>query len=142
MDSLEHVVADHPSTTFIGAHVVSHAEDLARAGRLLQTYPNLYVDLAARESELGRQPRAARAFIVGHADRVLFGTDCFPFDPRTYRTWFRLLETADEHFSYSAVDPPQRGRWAVSGLDLDTDTLAAIYADNARRVIPALAAAQ
>ncbi len=139
-DAFEHTVAAHPSTTFIGAHVASQSENLSRVARLLADYPNLFVDLAARESELGRQPRAARAFLVEHRDRVLFGTDCFPVDPATYRIWFRLLESADEYFSYSVKDPPERGRWSIYGLDLDPATLRAIYADNARRLIPALSA--
>ena len=137
LESLENVVASHPNTTFIGAHVASHAENLPEVSRLLGAYPNLFVDLAARESEIGRQPRAARDFIVAHSDRILFGTDCFPVDPRRYRIWFRMLETSDEYFDYSVSAPPDRGRWNISGLALDSETLIAIYSGNARRVIPA-----
>jgi predicted TIM-barrel fold metal-dependent hydrolase len=137
LESLENVVAAHPHTTFIGAHVASHAENLANVSRLLGAYPNLFVDLSARESELGRQPRAAHDFIVAHSDRILFGTDCFPVDPRRYRIWFRMLQTSDEYFRYSVDGPPDRGRWNISGLALDSETLVAIYSGNARRVIPA-----
>ena len=61
--------------TFIGAHVLALAEDLAWVGRMLDTYPNLHADMAARIAELGRQPRATRELIVRHPDRILFGTD-------------------------------------------------------------------
>ena len=78
IDGLEAVVARHPGTTFIGAHVGCAAEDLARVSAILERGPNFHVDLAARIAELGRQPYTARAFIVRCADRVLFGTDMAP----------------------------------------------------------------
>lgn len=138
VSALESVLAAHRGTTFIGAHLASCAEDLARVGRMLDAHPNLVVDLAAREAELGRQPRAARAFLVRYVDRALWGTDGFPFSRDRYRMWFRLLESADEYFPYSGEPVPPQGRWAVSGLDLPGDVLTAVYAGNARRLIPAL----
>ena len=78
LDAFEAVVAAHPQTTFIGAHVACCAEDLAWVGRMLDTYPNLHLDFSQRIAELGRQPRAARRLFVAHADRVLFGTDELP----------------------------------------------------------------
>lgn len=138
LGALEGLLAAHRATTFIGAHVASSAEDLAHAAGLLSRHPNLVVDLSAREAELGRQPRAARAFVEEHADRVLWGTDAFPFTAAQYRTWFRLLETADEHFPYGQGEAPLSGRWSVSGLDLAETVLRAVYADNARRIVPAL----
>ncbi len=50
-------MAAHPHTTFVGVHVGCYAENLAWVGRMLDTYPNFYVDTAARIAELGRQPR-------------------------------------------------------------------------------------
>jgi predicted TIM-barrel fold metal-dependent hydrolase len=138
MRSFESLVARHPATTFIGAHVACAAEDLAWVGRMLETYPNLHADLAARIAELGRQPRAARALLERHPDRILFGTDLFPPERDIYAVHFRFLETADEHFPYDTEEPPTQGRWAISGLDLPSDILAAVYAGNARRLIPGL----
>ena len=139
VSSLTRLAAAHPRTTVIAAHLASCAEDLPRVARMLADHPNIVVDLSAREAELGRQPRAARAFVTAHADRVLWGTDAFPVEPARYRTWFRLLESADEYFPYSTAAVPPQGRWTISGLDLPPETLAGVYADNARRVIPALA---
>lgn len=136
--SFERLVATHPRTTFIGAHVAGAAEDLAWVDRMLTTYANLYVDIAARIGELGRQPRAARALFEGHPTRVLFGTDEFPPTREVYAIHLRFLETADEHFAYSIEDPPPQGRWAISGLDLSDDLLSGVYRDNAVRLIPAL----
>src|SRR5215467_3016304 len=75
IDSLEAVVAAHKETRFIGLHVGCYAEDLSWVARMLDAYPNFFIDIAARVAELGRQPRRARALIMGHPDRVLFGTD-------------------------------------------------------------------
>jgi predicted TIM-barrel fold metal-dependent hydrolase len=134
--ALEAVVAGAPGTTFVGAHVGCAAEDLAWVDRMLATYPNFHIDLGARMAELGRQPRAARRLLVAHPDQVLFGTDAFPPDRETYRTWFRFLATDDECFAYAPGCPvPPQGRWEVSALDLPADLLAAVYAGNARRVL-------
>lgn len=136
IDGLEAVVARHPRTTFIGAHVGCAAEDLARVGAILERCPNFHVDLAARIAELGRQPYTARSFIIRWVDRVLFGTDMAP-DAAWWAVYFRFLETADESFAYDA-DPeaaPSQGRWRIHGLDLPDPVLSAVYHDNAARLI-------
>jgi predicted TIM-barrel fold metal-dependent hydrolase len=137
MEALEAVVAAHPATTFVGAHVCCCAEDLAWVDRMLRSYPNLFLDFSQRLAELGRQPRAARRLFVEHADRVLFGTDELPPRRAAYETYFRFLETADEHFAYSPdpENPWPQGRWRISGLDLPADALRAIYRDNALRAL-------
>jgi predicted TIM-barrel fold metal-dependent hydrolase len=138
MVAFEALVARHPGTTFIGAHVACAAEDLAWVGRMLDTYPNLHADIAARIAELGRQPRAARALFERHPDRIVFGTDLFPPDREIYGVHFRFLETADEHFAYDTEGPPSQGRWAISGVDLSSEILTAVYSGNAHRLIPGL----
>ncbi|TDD79802.1 amidohydrolase family protein [Actinomadura rubrisoli] len=135
MDALETVVAGHPRTTFIAVHAGCQAEDLGRVWRMLATYPNLNIDIAARIAELGRQPRATRDLVLRFPDRVLFGTDEFPPSPGTYATHFRFLETLDEHFPHSEDDPPLMGRWHISGLGLPRDVLARVYASNAARIL-------
>jgi predicted TIM-barrel fold metal-dependent hydrolase len=140
IDSLEAVVSANPATTFVGLHVGGYAENLGRVGAMLDAYPNYHVDLAARVAELGRQPRAARAFVEAHADRVLFGIDEFPPARENYAIYFRFLETADEHFPHSSEEVPLMGRWAISGLDLPDDVLQKVYAENARRLVPSLSA--
>jgi predicted TIM-barrel fold metal-dependent hydrolase len=138
LDALESVVSSHPRTVFIGVHVGNCAEDLGRVERMLRTYPNYNIDIAARISELGRQPRAAAAVLRSYADRVLFGTDAFPPDPSTYSIHFRFLETEDEYFPYAIDEIPPQGRWAISGLGLPDAVLERVYAANARRLIPGL----
>ena len=136
LDAHERLVLACPGTRFIGAHAGCAAEDLDRVESLLDRAPNYTIDIAGRMAELGRQPRRFRALIERHPDRVLFGTDIYPATLEQYRLHFRFLETADEAFDYAPeeVIPPQ-GRWTVSGLDLEAATLAAVYRDNARRVL-------
>lgn len=135
MEALEAVVASHPATTFIGLHVGCYAEDLAWVTRMLTSYGNFYIDIAARIAELGRQPRATRALVLRHPDRILFGTDEIPPNQEMYEIYFRFLETADESFNYSTIDPPPTGRWTISGIDLPADILENVYSRNARRVL-------
>jgi predicted TIM-barrel fold metal-dependent hydrolase len=135
LESLENVLAAHRGTRFIGAHVASCSEDLGRVGRMLTDHPNLFVDISARIDELGRQPRAARRLLEAHPSRVLFGTDAFPPSEEVYATYFRVLESADEHFGYGDGRPPGYGRWALYGMELPEETLRALYRDNARAVL-------
>jgi predicted TIM-barrel fold metal-dependent hydrolase len=132
--AFERVVARHPETTFIGAHVGCASEDLALVSRMLDDHPNLFVDISARISELGRQPYTARRFFLEHADRILFGTD-FGYDPEMYRIFYRFLETFDESFDYDLGEVPLQGRWQIHGIGLPDDVLRTVYADNARRVL-------
>jgi predicted TIM-barrel fold metal-dependent hydrolase len=135
LDGFENLVASHPGTTFVGAHVGGYPENLRWVGNMLARYPNLYIDVSGRAAELGRQPRAAADLITTHADRVLFGSDSFPLDASAYRLWYRMLETADEAFEYSEELPPPTGRWTVSGLDLARPVLEKVYAANAVKLL-------
>ena len=94
------VIARHPGTTFLCAHMANDAEDLEELAGWLEKYPNMYVELASRISELGRQPYSARKFLIRYSDRVLFGTDG-PWPETRVRLYWRFLETDDENFAYS-----------------------------------------
>lgn len=134
VNDLATLVERHPQTTFIGAHVGCYAENLAWVSQLLDRCPNFYVDIAARISELGRQPYSARRFFLRYADRILFGTDLGP-DLPSYRLYYRFLETDDEYFRYDTHEPPSQGRWHIYGLYLPDEVLELIYFRNAERVI-------
>jgi predicted TIM-barrel fold metal-dependent hydrolase len=131
---LANLVARHPHTTFIGAHVGCYAENLGWVGALLDRCPNFFVDISARIGELGRQPYTARRFFLQYADRILFGSDMGP-EPEAYRIIYRFLETDDEYFNYNTGPVPQQGRWHVSGLYLPDDVLEKVYFQNAARIL-------
>ena len=113
------------------------AEDLATVSRWLDRYPNLYVDIAGRVAELGRQPYSARRFLLQHQDRVLFGTDRYPGRPDQprYRIYYRFLETRDEYFDYYDHPFPPTGEWKIYGVYLPEEVLEKIYYKNALRVL-------
>ena len=134
VNGLANIVARHPQTIFVGAHVGCYAENLEWVGSLLDRCPNFFIDISARIGELGRQPYTARRFFLKYADRILFGTDSPPED-RVNPVYYRFLETDDEYFSYGNVEPPSQGRWQVYGLYLPDDVLKKVYFDNAERVI-------
>jgi predicted TIM-barrel fold metal-dependent hydrolase len=137
VEQLMHVVAKHPKTTFIAAHMANCAEDLPALSKWLDQYPNLCLDFASRINELGRQPYTARKFLIRHQDRVLFGTDG-PWPETRIRLYWRFLETLDENFPYSEKDFPPQGLWNIYGVGLPDDVLQKIYFGNALKLLPSL----
>ncbi len=140
LQQFTNVVGQHPNTTFIGAHFGNNVEDLATVGQWLERYPNLYVDIDARISELGRQPYTARRFFLAHQDRILFGTDTTP-NREAFRIYYRFLETDDEYFDCAASHHLQ-GFWMIYGIDLPREVLDKVYRKNAERVLYGLEAAK
>ena len=136
MAERDRLFARHPETTFVAAHFAYHANDLARLGRLLDAHPNVVTETGAILAELGRQPRAARAFFIKYQDRVLFGKDSYV--PHEYPYFWRTFETADEYFDYYR---DYHAFWKLYGLDLPDPVLRKLYYGNALRVVPGLPAA-
>jgi len=128
--SFENAVAAHPKTIFIACHYLNMNHDLPRLGEMLDKYPNMYVDIAARVGESAQTPRATRAFLMKYQDRVLFGTDN-GMGASMYRMIFRTLETADEHY----YEPDFGYHWYYSAFELPEDVLKKIYRTNAERIL-------
>ncbi len=110
----------------------------------MDRYPNMSVDIAARISELGRQPRATRKFFDQYQDRILFGTDATPhgydfpqqlFGDELYQIYIRFLETEDEYFAYAPCATPPQGRWNIYGIGLPDGILRKVYHLNAARLL-------
>jgi hypothetical protein len=133
LDQRDRVIARHPKTTFVAAHVAESGENLARVNKLLETYPNVSIDISARASELGRQPYSARELFLKFPDRILFGSDLLP-EESMYRLYFRFLETADEYFEYPS-HASRQGRWNIYGLHLPDDVLRKVYRENGLRLL-------
>jgi predicted TIM-barrel fold metal-dependent hydrolase len=136
------VIARHPKTRFIVLHVGNFSENLANVSENLDRFGNMSVDIAARIGELGRQPRASRAFFDKYQDRILFGTDATPngdeypqqvFNDELYEIYFRFLETDDEYFDYAPAETPPQGRWQIYGIHLPDSILRKVYNGNAAR---------
>ena len=130
------LVASNPKTTFILAHMGWMAHDLGKLGALLDKNPNMYVEIAAILGELGREPRAAKAFFTRYQDRILFGKD--RYDVTEYPFYFRMLETADEWIPNIRK---YHGLWMLYALDLPDAVLRKVYYKNALRLFPTLSRA-
>jgi predicted TIM-barrel fold metal-dependent hydrolase len=129
------VVARHPQTRFIAAHLGNDGEDLQQAAGWLDQYPNLLLEIASRISELGRQPYSAKEFLERYSDRILFGTDG-PWPAERLRRYWQFLQTRDEYFPYSEKEFPPQGLWQIYGVDLSDQTLRNLYYRNAMRWVP------
>jgi len=151
LEQRNRVLARHPRTNFIGAHLGEYPEKLAAVDACLDRYPNFYVDTSARIGEIGRHPAPeARAFFIKQQDRVLFGSDLVlgwaafggEEEPGSravaeagafyaaHRRFFETGERGIEHPQY-----PVAGRWFVDALDLPAAVLAKLYRENAPRLI-------
>jgi predicted TIM-barrel fold metal-dependent hydrolase len=128
--TLENAVRNNPKTTFIACHLANCCADLSILGRLLDTYPNLYADIAARYGEIAPIPRYVHAFIEKYQDRIMYGTD-MGTSRNMYRTTFRILETADEHFYKQDLF---NYHWPLYGLYLSDTTLKKLYSENAKHI--------
>ncbi len=136
----------HPNTTFVLAHLVNCVNDLSMLGRMFDEYPNFYVDIGARFSELSTIPRYAAEFLTKYQDRIVYGTDYGwevwkPKDPygalepsllEMYRMTFRVLETQDEHFYMTKL---LGYKWPMYGFGLNDSALKKIYHGNADKIL-------
>ncbi len=151
--AFERRVARHPRTIFIGVHFGNVPEDPDRVARMLDKYPNLYVDTAARVPEIGRQGAAKmRRFFEKYQDRIVFGTDTgvgesqdemmygsnganpptAADEKRFYEATWRYFETTDKQFESPT---PIQGRWKIDGVGLSEAVLRKIYFENAARLL-------
>lgn len=151
--AFERRVARHPKTTFIGVHFGNDPEDPDRVAQMLDKYPNLYIDTAARVPEVGRQDAGKmRRFYEKYQDRILFGTDLgvaaeqdgmmygsngakpptLQDEARFFTSTWRYFETRDRQFESPT---PIQGRWKIDGVGLPDSILRKIYFDNAVKVL-------
>jgi predicted TIM-barrel fold metal-dependent hydrolase len=138
------VMERHPKTQFVTLHFGNFSENLQNVAENLDRHPNMYVDMAARIGELGRQPFTARKFFDKYQDRILFATDATPhgdefpqqvFNDKLYEIYYRFLETEDEYFDYTPARIPPQGRWRIYGINLGDAILRKVYRENAARLL-------
>jgi uncharacterized protein len=137
MAERDRLFSKHRNTTFIAAHFGFHANDLGRLTAMLDRMPNVYTETGAILAELGRQPRAARAFFIKYQDRILFGKDSY--EASEYPYYWRTFETADEYFDYYR---DYHAFWKLYGLDLPDLVLRKVYYGNALKIVPGLPASE
>lgn len=151
LEQRNHLLELFPQTTFVCVHFGNNPEDIDYVDNLLSTYPNAYVDLAARIPEIGRHdPEHVRDIFTRHSDRILFGTDIgiglsqeglsvmlgstgsipdtFEGIPEYYRRQDEYLTTDHEDI---ATPTPIQGDWTIDAIDLPDDVLQRIRYQNA-----------
>lgn len=147
-DQFERRVARHPSTRILGAHFGNAPEEPETVARMLERYPNLYVETGARVPEMGRfDPHRMRAIFERFPTRILFGTDfqvgrrgtlalgSAGAEPDTedripffYEQQFRYFETDERDFEHPT---PIQGDWTIDGIALPRELLERFYFRNA-----------
>lgn len=154
MAQQERRIARHPKTIFLLIHLAGYPEDVDYVDRLLDRFPNVWVDTAARVPEFGRQPAdKVRAFFLKHQDRILFGSDFVssPAGMQLGSVWHVPNEDPDiddavefyrRHWQYFETDgkqiahpTPIQGRWKVDAIHLPPEALRKLYHDNAEWLI-------
>ncbi len=138
----ERVLDRHPRLKVVNAHMLDHFnsdEQLDYLKYVLETYPNVHVDLAARFQQFGRMDRKKlRDFMIKYSDRILYGTDIggqpkpgqYEQVAKMYFRSFQLLET-DETIRGGFF-----GQAEMQGLALPANVLKKIYYQNAARLYP------
>ena len=152
-DAFERRVARHPKSHFIAVHFGNDPEDPERVAKMLDKYPNFYIDTAARVPEIGRHPvDRMRKFYEKYQDRILFGTDTGVGESqedmmygsnganpptradevRFFTQTWRYFETLDRQFESPT---PIQGRWRIDGVGLPESILRKVYFDNAAKLL-------
>lgn len=138
----ERVLDRHPHLKVVNAHMLDHFnsdEQLDYLMYILETYPNLHVDLAARFQQFHRMDRdKLRDFMIKYADRILYGTDIggqpkegqYERTAQMYFRSFQLLETD------KIIEGGFFSDTKTQGLALPEDVLNKIYYQNAARLYP------
>jgi predicted TIM-barrel fold metal-dependent hydrolase len=138
----ERVLDRHPKLKVVNAHMLDHfnsEQQLDYLMYVLETYPNLHIDLAARFQQFHRMDREKlRDFIIKYADRILYGTDIagqpkegqYEKTSQMYFRSFQLLETD------KIIEGGFFSDTKTQGLALPEDVLKKIYYQNAARLYP------
>jgi len=159
LEARNRVIARHPETTFILAHMANNPENMDAVEKLLENHDNIYVDTSARIAEFGRHSaERIREFFLRFQDRILFGTDLgvhakstpkglyyslflgsiskekprLEDVPPFFRKHWRYFESDDDEVAHPI---PIQGDWKVHPIDLPHRVLAKIYWKNSERVV-------
>jgi len=136
-------VNGHP---WVGAHLGGNPEDPALLQKMLDHFPNLWLDCSATkwmQREVSLRRDQMRDFFIHNQDRILFGSDQVSGDDRDFdfyasRWWVhrKLWETAYVGPS-PIVDPdvPADQQPVIRGLCLPDEVLQKLYHDNAARLL-------
>jgi predicted TIM-barrel fold metal-dependent hydrolase len=140
---LEYLLERVAPRNVIAAHMGGYVESPDFLDRLLDRHENLYLDSSATKwvvRGVAAQPERMRAFMLGHPERILFGSDIVVADgydfehyASRYRAHQIMWETTYRGES-PIEDPDADGAPRLAGLELPAEVLRKLYFANARRL--------
>jgi predicted TIM-barrel fold metal-dependent hydrolase len=144
MPEFEHLLRAFPSVLVIAAHYARTPPNFDETARLLDTYPNLYMDismgggLSRYQGEIPRFLRRYRDVILTYQDRLLWGTDMILDAGETETSIRERIETDFLLLGTRLYVDPRVGRDETSiefGLDLPRPVIEKIFYDNPQRIL-------
>jgi predicted TIM-barrel fold metal-dependent hydrolase len=149
IEARDRVLEKHPDLIVVGAHLGSMEHDVDEVAKRFDRYPNFYVDVSARKSDLARQPsEKVRDFFIRYQDRILYGVDLSPCQfpqpgpiPDEKRDDFiKSVERTywSDYEYFAGAGTVKFGDRDVECLALPRVVLEKFYHGNAQRLMPAL----
>jgi predicted TIM-barrel fold metal-dependent hydrolase len=133
----------HPNLVTVQAHLGSMEWDVDIVEEFLQSFPNAYVDLAARINYLMFQSMSnrdkVRDFFIRYQSRILYATDFFVSEEQNLQAAEALKKQWQEEWRFlSSPDKMVTDDFKGSfyGLALPDNILKKIYLENALRAFP------
>jgi len=121
------------------AHFGFYSNDIKRASRLLDKYPNLMMDMTPALiifDELSETPDETKAFLYKYSNRLIYGTDVSNRIEGNVRE-FNDTKTELMQAFYEGTGEYVKGNHRVCGMNMDENILKGIYSENALRFIGA-----
>lgn len=84
-DEIDQILKKFPKLPMIFAHFYFMGDDLERAAKMMDTYPNICFDLTPGGEmfiAFTEHWQAARDFFIKYQDRILYGTDSYNWPPK------------------------------------------------------------
>ncbi len=120
-------------TKFIAAHFGYRANDLAKAAKMLDTMPNVYLEVAAilANSDVSRAPRTNSS----SSTRTASCSAKTAISPTSIRITGACSRPHDEYFDYYR---DYHAFWKLYGMGLPDEVLKKLYYKNALTLVPGL----
>ncbi len=138
IQSYQRMLDKHPNLKYIGCHLGSIEWSMTELAKVLDKYPNMAVDLAARVDDIQLLDRTeVKTFLINYQDRVLYATDYVMEDNQEpEKAIKRIHERWLSDWTYFATDSVTNIRGTetpVRGLNLPETVLNKIYRQNVEK---------
>lgn len=135
--AVDNVLERHPNLKVAFAHMGFYTEDLSRAFKMMEKYPNIYMDITPAiniYTELSANHDEAELFFKKYNDRIFFGTDATNLLVGEAREFNDLKNEITSHF-LCGNELRVFGHRSIDPIGLDKASLENIYYNNAMNFI-------